>query len=122
MHSRTILIGHIGKDAEVKDVNGRDLISFSIAEDDSYKSRDGQKVKRTIWHNCQKWVKGGSGNNLAKHLLKGGVLYLEGKSRASAYINKEGQAKESLDFIIQELKFINNGSKKESSKEGGDPF
>ena len=112
MHSKTILIGNIGKDAEVKSINNRDLISFSLAESDNYTAKNGEKVNRTVWHNCQKWVKGGSGNNLAQHLKKGNMLYLEGKSRASAYLNKSGEATASLDFIISELKFINNGNKK----------
>ena len=116
-NSRTQVFGHIGKAPEVKDFNSRTLISFSVAEDDSYIGKDGNKVERTIWHNCQLWVKQGK-TGAIKVLEVGNFVYLEGKARATAWINKEGKAIPSLELIVDDfkiLKYKNNGESKEAS-------
>ena len=104
-NSQTIILGRVGNDAEVKSHNGRDLINFSIAEDDGYKDKNGTKVDRTIWHKAQIWRKGGTAEKFAKFITKGKQLLLTGKSRAGAYI-KDDKAVAVNDFIVEELKFI----------------
>ena len=40
------LIGNIGKDAQLKEVNGQNCISFTVAINDSYYNNEGTKVER----------------------------------------------------------------------------
>lgn len=45
------LMGHLGGDPEVREVNGgKKLAKFSIATNSAYKKEDGELVESTDWH------------------------------------------------------------------------
>lgn len=71
------LIGHLGKDPEVKEFENGKRASFSLATTDTYKNQKGEKVEDTQWHNIVIWGK------LAlvaeKYLKKGQEIVVEGK-------------------------------------------
>ena len=81
--NKQILFGYVGKDPEIIDVNGSKVAKFSIATDESYKNKAGEKVEQTEWHNIVGW------NHLAelaeKYITKGMKLYVEGKTTHREY-------------------------------------
>lgn len=85
---RTEIIGHIGQDAEVKDVGNNQVINFKVAVTETWKNQQGEKQSKTTWFEVSKW-----GNNvaIASYLKKGTLVYVEGKPESRAYINNEGQ-------------------------------
>ena len=51
MLNKVMLIGHLGRDPELKyAASGTPIANLNIATDESYVDRDGQKVERTEWH------------------------------------------------------------------------
>lgn len=66
------IAGALGRDAEVRDVNGNDVCQFSVAVDDGF----GEK-KTTIWFDVSRWGKGASG--LANVLAKGSRVAVSGE-------------------------------------------
>ena len=51
MLNRVMLIGRLGRDPELRyTTNGTPVCSLSIATDESYIDRDGNRVERTEWH------------------------------------------------------------------------
>ena len=77
MFNRVILIGRLGKNAEVRTAqNKTDYAILSIATSESWKNEKGDYETRTEWHRVYAW---GNLSNFANGLLKGQLIALEGK-------------------------------------------
>lgn len=112
MYNKVILIGRVGKDAEVKTFeNGDKVASFSLATSQrGYKKADGTEVaERTEWHNVtvrgknavdftEKWVKKGSG------------VKIEGEIRYRKY-DKDGETRYITEIFTNDVQFFSFGSK-----------
>jgi single-strand DNA-binding protein len=82
--NKVILIGHVGKDPEVRYLDGGVAVArFSLATTESYKNKEGQKVDQTEWHNIVLWR--GLAEIAEKFIRKGKLLYIEGKIRSRSY-------------------------------------
>jgi single-strand DNA-binding protein len=77
MRNSVHLIGHLGKDPEIKTFGDRKKASFSIATSDTYKNQKGEKVESTQWHNVVMW--GNLAEIAEKYLRKGNEIAIEGK-------------------------------------------
>ena len=77
MFNKVILIGRLGKNAEVRTAqNKKDYAIFSIATGESWKNEKGDYETRTEWHRVYAW---GSLSDFAKNLQKGQLVSVEGK-------------------------------------------
>ena len=77
MFNRVILIGRLGKNAEVKTAqNKKEYVVLSVATNESWKNEKGEYDTRTEWHRVYAW---GNLTNFAKTLQKGQLVSLEGK-------------------------------------------
>ncbi len=108
--NKVILIGNVGKDPEIKDINGTKCASFSLATSETYKDKKGEKATNTQWHNIVIW------RNLAdvaeKYVKKGDKLYLEGKIENRSY-EKNGETKYFTQIVVNVMQML--GSKSESN-------
>ncbi|PWT96938.1 MAG: single-stranded DNA-binding protein [Terriglobia bacterium] len=82
--NRVILIGFLGKDAEVKTTRQNAAFTvLSLATSRRWKNRDtGEYQSQTTWHRCIVWGKLG---NFAAGLTKGAHVQLEGEIRTRQY-------------------------------------
>ena len=95
--NKVILIGNVGKDPEVKYLEGGVAVAkFPLATTETYKNRDGQKVDQTEWHNVVLWR--GLAEVAEKYVTKGKQLYIEGKIRTRSY--EENNVKKYFTEII----------------------
>jgi single-strand DNA-binding protein len=81
---RISVIGRLGQDAIVNNVNGKTVINFSMAYSEKFKKQDGQEVDKTTWVSCAYWTEK---INVASYLKKGTLIYMEGKPEAKTYLN-----------------------------------
>ena len=83
--NKVILVGNVGKDPEVKYLEGGVAVAkFSLATSESYKDRTtGEKVDQTEWHNIVMWR--GLAEVAEKYVRKGKKLYIEGKLKTRSY-------------------------------------
>ena len=73
-----MLIGRLGRDPEVKRLeNGAAVAKFTMATDESYKDKDGNKVEQTEWHNVVCWRT--QAEMAERYLKKGMLIFVEGK-------------------------------------------
>lgn len=107
------IIGHIGNDAEIKQVNGWNVINFNVAHSESHKNAEGVKVEKTSWIQCAMWKKEGSSLEIAKYLKKGTQIYAQGEADVSAYI-KDGKAIANLRLKIDNLTLL-GGNKQQNN-------
>jgi single-strand DNA-binding protein len=87
--NKVILVGNLGKDPEPKTLdNGVKLVKFSLATNEYYKTKTGEREEKTEWHNVICWR--GLAETAEKILKRGSKIYLEGKIRNRSYDDKDG--------------------------------
>ena len=95
--NKAILIGYLGRDPEMRySPSGQPVANFSIATDESYKDKDGQKVQKTEWHKIVVWGK--QADFVANYLGKGRLIYLEGKIETRKWQDQSGQDRYSTEI------------------------
>lgn len=100
--NKVIVVGHIGRDPEIRNTqSGQQVASFSVATDESYKGKDGQKVEATEWHNVTVWGK--QAEFVANYLAKGRLVYVEGKLKTEKYTGKDGVEKYTTKIIAERV-------------------
>ncbi len=107
------IVGNLGKDCIVKEINGKNVINFSVAHTERYKDAQGNQKERTTWVECAYWT---DRTAVSNYLKKGQMVYAEGSPEADAYMNKENQAAATLRMRVQSLQLL--GSSKDNAGEG----
>lgn len=100
------LIGNLGQDATVNNVNGKNVINFSVGVTERWKDAQGNQKERTTWVNCSMWR---DNTSVAAYLKKGTQVYVEGSAEAKTYTTKQGEAIATLNVRVSEMKLL--GSK-----------
>ncbi|RKD17175.1 single-stranded DNA-binding protein [Pelobium manganitolerans] len=102
--NKVILIGHLGKDPEVRHLDGNvSVASFPLATSESY-NKDGKRIEQTEWHNIVMWR--GLADVAAKYLQKGKLVYIEGKLRTRSFEDKEGHKKYSTEIVAENFTLL----------------
>lgn len=101
-YSKTIIIGHLGRDPEVKEVitGGlrKNVCNFSVAVS--------ERKDETTWYNVQTWEK--LADISAQYLKKGSQVLIEGKMKSRDY-EKDGVKRTIWDLIASNMTML--GSK-----------
>lgn len=96
--NKVILIGHLGKDPEIKYLEGNIAkLNFSIATSEIFKDKNGNKSEHVEWHNLVFWRNLAENGN--KILKKGMQIYVEGKLKTREWIDREGIKKNITEII-----------------------
>lgn len=117
--NKVILVGRLGKDPEVKTTpSGMTITKFSLATDERFTDKSGQKQDRTEWHNIVMFGK--LAEISGQYLRKGKQVYLEGSIRTDSWEDKEsGQKKYRTEIIISEMKMLGSRGEDEGGSSGG---
>jgi single-strand DNA-binding protein len=99
------VIGHLGQDATVNNVNGKSVINFSVAHSEKYKNKDGVDVNKSIWVSSAYWT---DRINVAMYLKKGTQVYLEGVPDARTYTNKNNETLPQLSLRVTSLSLLSS--------------
>lgn len=100
------LIGHLGKDPEVKTYGSHKKAAFSIATTDTYKNQKGEKVQDTQWHNIVIWGK--LAGVAEKYLKKGQEVVVEGKLVHRVYETSGGEKKYITEVNVNDMMMMGN--------------
>lgn len=110
MANKVTLLGRVGS-IETKSFENGKIVNLSIATDESYRDKEGNKVEATEWHKCV--ARGKQADTIEKFVNKGDLFYIEGKLKTRSWDNKGVKAYQT-EIIINEFQFI---SKKSESKQ-----
>lgn len=98
-------IGNLGNDPEVRDLpSGGVVVQFSIAHNERWTDKNGEKQERTEWVRVKAFGK--LAENCAEYLSKGRQVYVEGTLRTDKYTDKEGVDRYATDLVAEEVKFL----------------
>lgn len=103
-----IITGTVSANAQIRSVNGKEVINFSIAVDDSYRPKGSEEVKKKVkFYDCGYW----SDSKISQYLTKGKVVQLYGDTQARAWVDKDGKLHAGLSFTVFKIKLLGGGKK-----------
>jgi single-strand DNA-binding protein len=113
--NKVILVGRLGKDPELRSIpSGTSVAKFSLATDDRFTDKAGEKQERTEWHNIVVWGK--LAEICGQYLRKGRLVYIEGSIRTDSWDDKEtGVKKYRTEIIASTMQML----EKKGDDEGG---
>ena len=95
MVNKVFLLGRLGKDPEVRYLdNNRAVANFTIATNEVFIDKSGNKVEQTDWHNIEMWD--ALARNAEKVLKKGRTVFIEGKIKNETWTDKDGNKIEDI--------------------------
>lgn len=123
--NKVILVGRLGRDPETRYMPSGDAVTnFSIATDEQWRDRNGERQTRTEWHNITLFGK--LGEIASQYLRKGSQVFIEGRIQSRKYNGKDGIERIAYDIIGNEMKMLGSrndgGSAGYDSPNGGDHF
>lgn len=110
------VIGNLGRDCMVKEVNGKNVINFNVAHTERYKDSQGVQKERTTWVECAYWT---DRTAISPYLQKGQMVYVEGSPEADAYMNKENQAAATLRLRVLNIQLLGNKNSTNDQQQSG---
>lgn len=102
MKNKVQLIGHVGQDPEVKDLEGgKKVANLTIATNDYYINDKGEKVENTEWHKVAAWGK--IAEIIEKYVVKGKEIVVEGKLTHRSYEDKDGTKRYVTEVVANDI-------------------
>lgn len=102
LRNKVQLIGNLGQNPEVKELNGgKKVAKFSLATNETYRNKAGEKVTDTQWHNLVAWGK--TADIIGKYLKKGSEVAVEGKLLNRSWTDKEGVKRYTTEIQVSDL-------------------
>ena len=114
--NKVILVGRLGRDPETRYTGaGQAVANFSLATDETYKDRNGERQKRTEWHKIVVWGK--QAEIAQQYLKKGSLVFIEGRIQSREWTDKEGQKRTSFEIVANNFRML--GGRGDSMGGGG---
>jgi single-strand DNA-binding protein len=103
------LIGNTGKEPELKQFDWGAVVQISLATTKAWKNKEGEKQKKTSWHNLE--FRGKVCDVVMKYVKKGQQIAVTGEIDYQEY-EKDGQKRTITKIIVNEMELL--GSKTEN--------
>jgi single-strand DNA-binding protein len=99
------LIGHLGQEPKlIASESGNKIMSVSMATNDSFKDKSGQKQVRTEWHNLIAF--GTIAETFTKFLKKGSNIIVSGSLQTRQYTDKTGVERWKTEVVVDNMSFL----------------
>ncbi len=115
--NKVMIIGHLGRDPEMRFTpTGRPVTTFTVANNRSWNTGDGERHSETEWFNVVAW--GNLAEICKQYLTKGQQVYVEGRLQTRRWEDSEGVKHSNIEIVASEMMIL--GEKKESALPSGD--
>jgi len=105
MVNKVILIGNLGRDPEVRHLEGGVAVAtFSLATNENYRDKNGEWQTTTEWHDIVLWR--GLAERAEKQLKRGMQIYIEGKLTHRKYQDKDGNDRYRTEVVADVLRIL----------------
>ena len=106
--NKAILVGRLGRDPETRYTSGGQAVAnFTLATDETYKNRSGERQKRTEWHRVVLWGK--LAEITQQYLKKGMLVYIEGRIQTRQWEDKrDGQKKSTTEIVANVMRMLSS--------------
>lgn len=121
--NKVTLIGNLGKDPEVRSLNGGSkIVNFSLAMSETWNDKNsGERREKTEWVPIVIFNEG-LGKIAEKYLKKGSKAYIEGKLQTRKWQDQSGNDKYTTEVVLQNFdgKLLLLGDRNSGGDSGGD--
>lgn len=116
--NKVILIGNLGSDPEVKYTpSGAAVANVSLATNESWNDRNGERQERTEWHRLVFWSR--LAEIVGQYLKKGSKIYVEGRLQTRQWDDQSGQKRYTTEIVASEMQMLDGRG--EAMDGGGGP-
>ena len=113
--NKVIVVGNIGRTPELNTLPSGDAVcNFSVATNEQWKNKDGEKQEHTEWFRCVAYGK--TAEFIDKFFESGKAIGIDGKLRTREWEDKEGNKRQTTELIVREVSFVPGGG--QSSEKG----
>ena len=117
MINKVILIGNLGRDPEVRYLEGGAAVArFSVATNENYRDRSGNWQTRTEWHDIVAWRQ--LAERVEKMLKKGSQVFVEGKLTHRKWQDSEGKDRYTTEVVANVIRLLDKKDPDEMSGPG----
>src|SRR2546428_3827996 len=103
--NKAILVGRLGRDPETRYTSaGQAVCNFTLATDETYKDRNGERQKRTEWHRIVVWGK--QAEIAQQYLHKGSLIFVEGRIQTRQWDDREGQKRTTVEIVANNFRML----------------
>jgi single-strand DNA-binding protein len=108
--NKAILVGRLGRDPETRYTSaGQAVANFTLATDETFKDRSGERQKRTEWHRIVMWGK--LAEIAQQYLKKGTLVYIEGRIQTRQWEDKrDGQKRTTTEINANVMRMLSGRS------------
>ncbi len=110
---RLQVIGNLGKDCNMNNVNGKTVINFSVAHTEKFKDAQGIQKDKTVWVECAYWTEK---TGISPYLKKGTQVYAEGTPDLRTYTTADGKQGASLSLRVSNVQLLGSKSSEGSNE------
>lgn len=108
------IVGRVTKNAEINILkNDKQVVNFSVAINDSYKNKQGERIEQTTYYNCSYWLN----SKIAEYLIKGTLVELTGRTSSSAWMDRDGALRSGLNFHTSGIKLHGGRQKNDNTQQ-----
>jgi len=118
MINKAIVVGRLGTAPEVRHTPGGSTVAnFSLATNEKWTDKSGEKQERTEWHRIVVWGK--LADLCGQYLTKGRMAYVEGKLQTREY-EKDGVKRYTTEIVASTVQFLGDSGTSSGSAASGD--
>jgi single-strand DNA-binding protein len=101
-----MVIGNLGGDPELRHLpSGQPVVGFSIATDETYTDKHGQKQEHVEWHRVVAFGK--LAETCGEYLKKGRQVYVEGRLRTREFeMKNNGGKRQRVEIVASRVQFL----------------
>jgi single-strand DNA-binding protein len=118
MYQKTVVVGYLGRDPEMRYTpSGVPVTSFNVATTRRWTNANGEQQEKTTWFRVTCWRK--VAEQAAQYLTKGRLVLVEGEIDTSAWTDREGNPRASLELNAFLVRFLGGRGEAAETVSGG---
>jgi len=103
--NKLMLLGRSGGDADLKFTPaGTPVANFSLAVNESFKTRNGEKAEHVEWFRCVCWNK--LGEIAGQFVTRGKLVFVEGRLQTRKYDDRDGNGRTVTEVVVRQLRLL----------------
>lgn len=98
------LMGNLVRDVELKNIGATSLGDFTIAVNEKFTTKGGEKKESTMFIDCSAWGK--TGEIIAQYFTKGDPILVTGSLKQDKWEDKDGNNRSKILLNVREFQFV----------------
>ena len=95
--------GRLTRDPEIREVNGTNVVTWTVATNRSFTKKSGEKAEKTLFMDCELW--GPAAQIIADRGCKGATILVRGPLEQDNYTSKDGTKRTRFKVRVEFFQF-----------------